>query len=87
MGETSAATVRPREFTRKDLFLRMAQIYQERHAGADGRIAATFEVIWLHGWAPHEAQQQPLRPGSAEARLADALDTAEIPVADKARPE
>jgi len=87
MGETSAAVVRPREFTRKDLFLRMAQLYQERHAGPDGRINATFEVIWLHGWAPHETQQQPLRPGSAEARLADALDTAEIPVADKARPE
>ena len=87
MGETGAAVARPREFARKDLFLRMAEIYQERHAGPDGRIRASFEVIWLHGWAPHETQQQPLRPGSAELRLADALETAEIPVADKARPD
>ncbi len=86
MGETDAAMARPRGFTRKALFLRMAEIYQERYAGPDGRIAATFEVIWLHGWAPHETQQQPLRPGSAEARLADALDVRESTVPDKARP-
>ncbi|MEX2616890.1 MAG: methyltransferase domain-containing protein [Alphaproteobacteria bacterium] len=86
MGETDAAMARTRGFTRKDLFLRMAEIYHDRHAGPDGRIAATFEVIWLHGWAPHETQQQPLRPGSAEVRLADALDVPESTVPDKARP-
>lgn len=87
MGETDAAMARVRGFTRRDLFLRMAEIYKARYAGPDGRIAATFEVIWLHGWAPHETQQQPLRPGSAEARLADALDVGESAVPDKARPE
>jgi NADH dehydrogenase [ubiquinone] 1 alpha subcomplex assembly factor 5 len=87
MGETGAAVTRPREFTRKDLFLRMAELYQQRHAGPDGRIKTTFDVIWLHGWAPHETQQQPLRPGSAELRLADALGTTEISAPDKARPD
>ena len=46
-------------------------------ARADGRVPATFEIITLTGWAPHESQQQPLRPGSAKARLADALGTVE----------
>jgi hypothetical protein len=53
--------------------LRMAQIYGERFADADGRIRATFDVIWLSGWAPHESQQKPLRPGSAKAGLAEAV--------------
>ena len=50
---------------------------QERFADADGRIEAVFEVVTLTGWAPHESQQQPLRPGSASARLADALGSSE----------
>ena len=87
MGETNATTTRPRHFTRRGLFLRAAELYRHRHANADGRIRATFEVIYLHGWAPHESQQQPLRPGSAEARLADALDTTEISTPDAARPK
>jgi len=53
--------------------LRMAQIYAERFADTDGRIRATFDIIWLSGWAPHESQQQPLKPGSAKASLADAV--------------
>jgi hypothetical protein len=56
--------------------LRMAQIYGERFADADGRIRATFEMIWLSGWAPHESQQQPLKPGSAKASLAEAVRAA-----------
>ena len=45
--------------------------------------AATFEIVWLSGWAPHESQQQPLAPGSAKTRLADALRTKEIPAGEK----
>jgi len=51
----------------------MAQIYAERFADPDGRIRATFDVIWLSGWAPHESQQQPLKPGSAKASLEAAV--------------
>src|SRR5258705_398514 len=58
---------------RRATILRMAQIYGERFTDPDGRIRATFDVIWLSGWAPHESQQQPLRPGSAKASLADAV--------------
>ncbi|MCA1998801.1 MAG: SAM-dependent methyltransferase, partial [Hyphomicrobiales bacterium] len=55
------------------IILRAAEIYAERHADPDGRLRATFEFIWMSGWAPHESQQKPLRPGSAKTRLADAL--------------
>ena len=56
----------------------------ERFADADGRVRATFEVVWLSGWAPHESQQKPLRPGSAKTRLADALGTVEHSLGEKA---
>nr|WP_207189531.1 methyltransferase domain-containing protein [Rhodobium orientis] len=62
--------------TPKALFLRAAEIYAEKFSDPDGRIRATFEVISLSGWAPHESQQQPLRPGTAKTRLAEALDPA-----------
>jgi hypothetical protein len=61
----------------------MAQIYAERFSDADGRLRATFDIVWLSGWAPHESQQQPLRPGSARTRLADALKTTEFPAGEK----
>ena len=64
--------------------LRMAEIYAERFADPDGRIRATFDIIWLSGWAPHASQQQPLKPGSAAARLADALGSREISTGVKA---
>ena len=86
MGETGAALSRPRRFARRDLFLRAAALYQERHAQADGRIPATFEVIYLHGWSPHDSQQRPLRPGSAKTRLADALGAKERDAGEKAGP-
>jgi SAM-dependent methyltransferase len=73
MGETSILTARPRRPVPLRLFTRAAEIYAERHAEADGRIPATFQVVWLSGWAPHASQQKPLRPGSATARLADVL--------------
>jgi len=73
MGATNILMERRRTPTRRATMLRMAQIYGERFADADGRIRATFDVIWLSGWAPHESQQQPLKPGSAKAGLAEAV--------------
>lgn len=73
MGETCVLTARPRRPVPLRFFTRAAEIYAERHAEADGRIPATFQIVWLSGWAPHRSQQKPLRPGSATARLADAL--------------
>jgi SAM-dependent methyltransferase len=73
MGATNVLVERRRTPSRRTTLLRMAQIYGERFADADGRIRATFDVIWLSGWAPHESQQKPLRPGSAKAGLAEAV--------------
>jgi SAM-dependent methyltransferase len=73
MGATNVLVERRRTPTRRATMLRMAQIYGERFADPDGRIRATFDVIWLSGWAPHESQQQPLQPGSAKASLAEAV--------------
>src|SRR6202051_1695911 len=73
MGATNILVERRRTPTRRGTLLRMAQIYAERFADADGRIRATFDVIWLSGWAPHESQQKPLKPGSAKAGLAEAV--------------
>jgi SAM-dependent methyltransferase len=73
MGATNILIERRRTPTRRATMLRMAQIYGERFADADGRIRATFDIVWLSGWAPHESQQQPLRPGSAKAGLAEAV--------------
>ena len=73
MGATNVLVERRRNPTRRATLSRMVQIYGERFADADGRIRATFDVIWLSGWAPHESQQQPLKPGSAKASLAEAV--------------
>jgi len=73
MGGGNALVHRSRQPTPRAVFFRAAEIYAERFADPDGRIRATFELVWLSGWSPHESQQQPLRPGSAKARLADAL--------------
>ena len=73
MGATNVLVERRRTPTRRATLVRMAQIYGERFADADGRIRATFDVIWLSGGAPHESQQKPLQPGSARASLADAV--------------
>ncbi|WP_374472824.1 methyltransferase domain-containing protein [Phenylobacterium sp.] len=77
MGETSVLAERhPRKLTRA-LLHRTFEIYAQRFAEPDGRVPATFEIVTLTGWAPHESQQQPLKPGSAKMRLADALGTVE----------
>ena len=73
MGEGNALIERLRIPTRRSVFTRMAELYQKGFGAPDGRIEATFEIVVLTGWAPHENQPRPLRPGSAKARLADAL--------------
>jgi len=77
MGMTSMLLDRSRKPVGRSVFLRAAQIYAERFSDPDGRIRASFPVIHLSGWAPHESQQKPLKPGSAKTRLADALRTPE----------
>jgi SAM-dependent methyltransferase len=84
MGATSSLVARRRSPLRRATLLRMAEIYALRFADADGRIRATFDIVWLSGWAPHPDQQPPLKPGSAKARLADALGTQEISAGEKA---
>lgn len=73
MGAASALTDRPRTPPRRSVFERASEIYGERHADGDGRIRATFSIIWISGWAPHASQQKPLKPGSAAISLHDAL--------------
>jgi SAM-dependent methyltransferase len=84
MGATNALLARRRTPLKRATLQRMAEIYAQRFADDDGRLRATFEVVWLSGWAPHPDQQQPLKPGSAKARLADALGTREISTGEKA---
>jgi SAM-dependent methyltransferase len=76
MGAANVLVERRRAPTRRATMLRMAEIYAERFADQDGRIRATFDVVWLSGWAPHESQQKPLRPGSAKASLEAAVKQA-----------
>jgi len=83
MGATNALVERRRSPLRRATLLRMAELYAERFADRDSRIRATFEIVWLSGWAPHPDQQQPLKPGSARTRLADALGTREISAGEK----
>ena len=84
MGATNALIERRRVPLRRATLTRMAEIYARRFSDPDGRLRATFEIVWLSGWAPHESQQKPLAPGSAKARLADALRTSEISAGEKA---
>jgi len=77
MGLTNALTDRRRTPLRRATLMRAAAIYAERFSDPDGRLRATFEVLWFSGWVPHASQQKPLRPGTAQTRLAEALGTAE----------
>ena len=78
MGEQNVLLARARYPTRRAVFLRAAEIYRDKFGQANGSIPATFEIITLTGWAPHESQQKPLRPGSARTRLASAIGQNEI---------
>jgi len=84
MGATNILHERRRKPLRRATLARMAEIYARRFADVDGRLRATFEIVWLLGWAPHESQQKPLKPGSAARRLADALGAKEISAGEKA---
>jgi len=86
MGAANALNERTRRPLRRDVLMRAGEIYAEHYGTEDGRVTATFEIITLTGWAPHESQQKPLRPGSAAARLADALGTEEQSGGVKANP-
>jgi len=77
MGEANAMAGRRRTFTRRATLLRAAAIYAEHFGRPDGRVRATFEIVYLTGWSPGPDQPVPKRPGSATARLADALGTVE----------
>jgi SAM-dependent methyltransferase len=86
MGEANALAARRRTPLRRATLARAAALYTERFGLAEGRIPATFEILYLTGWAPAANQPKPLRPGSAVHRLADALGTHEITAGDRARP-
>jgi SAM-dependent methyltransferase len=83
MGATNPLVERRRTPLRRATLLRTAETYAARFGDADGRVRASFDIVWLSGWAPHPSQQQPLKPGSAQVRLADALGTREIPAGEK----
>lgn len=80
MGMANPLVGRSRKPLRRETLVRAAEIYAERFSDPDGRIRATFSIVYLAGWAPHENQQKPLKPGSAKVRLADALKTQEIKI-------
>jgi len=77
MGMANPLSGRSRRPLARGVLLRAAELYAERFSDPDGRIRATFSIIYVSGWAPHESQQKPLKPGSAKMRLADALKQAE----------
>ncbi len=89
MGETNAGLNRRKHPTPRALMIDAARRYAELYSEPDGRVAATFQILYLAGWAPHESQQKPMKPGTAQVRLADALKVGERSVAaggDKTEP-
>jgi SAM-dependent methyltransferase len=81
-GFTNALAQRSRSVLRRDTLAAVLTHYEQAH-GVEGRLAASFETVFLTGWSPHQSQQQPLKPGTAKARLADALGVAEITAGEK----
>ncbi len=79
MGEANALVSRSRRFLRRDVLMRACEIYVEKYALEDGRIPATFQVMYMTGWHPHKSQQKPLKPGSGAVNLADALKAGKPP--------
>src|SRR3984957_1666833 len=86
MGATNVLTERRRAPLRRATLLRMVEVYAARFVAADGGVRASFDVVWLSGWAPHASQQQPLKPGSAQTRLADALGAREFSAGEPPAP-
>ena len=87
IGESNALAERRRTFLRRDVLGLCLQLYQERFSRPDGKTRATLELVTLTGWAPASSQQEPLRPGSAAASLAEALGSSELSAGEKAGPE
>jgi NADH dehydrogenase [ubiquinone] 1 alpha subcomplex assembly factor 5 len=83
MGESNLVAERRRAVTRRATLMRAAELYGERFSRPSGLVAASFEVLYLHGWAPHASQPKPLKPGGATRRLADALGTSEMSAGEK----
>lgn len=83
MGETNVLLERPKRPLTRTILARAFELYVQKYGGADGRVPATFEIVALTGWAPHESQQKPLKPGSAKVSLATALRTREIGTGEK----
>lgn len=79
MAETNALVRRPRHFWRRDVLMRACEIYARDFGLPNGRVPATFDVVYMTGWCPHESQQKPLKPGSGEVNLADALKAGKPP--------
>lgn len=73
MGATNMLADRHRAPLRRATLMRAAEVYAQRFSDADGRIRATFDIVWMAGWSPHESQPKPLRPGSAKVSLEDAV--------------
>lgn len=86
MGETNALSTRHRTLANRRLFAEAETQYRTHFSDSDGYLLATFEFVFLTGWAPHESQQKPIRPGSATKRLSDALGTTELSTGDRIRP-
>lgn len=83
-GNCMTQSTRP---LRRDVLMRAIELYRSEFAQADGKVPATFQMISLSGWAPHDSQQKPLKPGSAKQRLADALGTQEQSSGERAKPD
>ena len=83
MGAANPLVERRRVPLRRATLMRAMEVYAARFADPDGKVRASFDIIWLSGWSPHESQQQPLQPGSARTRLADALGTTELSAGEK----
>jgi len=79
MAETNVLVERRKSFLKKAVLFRALELYAGRHTREDGTVRATFEIVYLTGWAPHESQQKPLRPGSARMNLADAIKSSAKP--------
>ncbi len=84
LGGGNVLLARSRRPLARDTLKRAEDIYRARHSTPDGQVKATFEIVYISGWAPDQSQQKPLKPGSAARRLADALGTTEQPAGDKA---
>jgi SAM-dependent methyltransferase len=86
MAEANAVKERHKAPLKRRTLLATMEAYHDLFARPDGRVPATFDIVWMTGWAPHESQQKPLAPGSAKMSLAQALGSRELPAGEKARP-